>query len=275
MNARATTSAQDVRQNLSYGPVALVTGASDGIGRAFAHDLARRGYDVVLVARRIEILENLAADIRARHQVAVDIIPADLGKADEVERVLRELERFDLGLFVAAAGFGTSGAFTEQPLAPELDMIDVNCRAVVAMTHVLARRLVVRKRGGIVLLSSLVAFQGVPLAANYAATKAFIQSLVEGLRPELKIHGVDIIACAPGPVASGFGKRANMVMGKAESPDVVARETIDKLGRKSVVRPGRLAKLLEAAFTGMPRWGRVRIMTLVMKGMARGAENHA
>lgn len=256
---------------LPYGPVALVTGASDGIGKAFAEDLARRGYDLVLVARRRQVLDDVAADLRRRFNVDARPIVADLGDPEAVRTVLEQTSEIDIGLFVAAAGFGASGNFIEQPLEPELDMIDVNCRAVAAMTHAIGRRLAARKNGGIVLMSSLVAFQGVPKAANYAASKAYIQSLAEGLRPELKAHGVDVVACAPGPVDSGFAARANMVMTMSDPPSAVARETMDKLGRRSTVRPGRLAKLLEGAFFGMPRWGRVRIMAKVMSGMARGA----
>lgn len=256
---------------LPYGPVALVTGASEGIGEAFARDLARRGYGLVLVARRREKLEALARDLTAAHGIMATVIAADLGKPDEVSRVILETQANRIGLLVAAAGFGTSGTFIDQPVEAELDMIDVNCRAVAALSHAFGRRFAARGSGGIVLMSSLLAFQGVPLAANYAATKAFVQSLAEGLRTELAPMGVDVIACAPGPVASGFASRAHMVMRMADKPDVVARETLDKLGRKALVRPGRLAKLLEAAFTGVPRWGRVMIMTKVMQGMARGA----
>ena len=255
--------------NLPYGPLAVVTGASDGIGRAFAEELAQRGYDLVLVARRQHLLEDLAAELNAKHGVAVHPLPADLGRAEEVVRVIAATQHYDAGLFIAAAGFGTSGPFIEQPIDPELDMIDVNCRAVTAMTHAFARRFVARQRGGIVLMSSLVAFQGVPRAAVYAATKAFIQSLAEGLRPELRQQGVDLVASAPGPIASGFAARANMTMKQSDPPSVVARETLDKLGRRGTVRPGRLAKVLEASFTGVPRWGRVRIMGQVMKGMSR------
>lgn len=272
MSAPMTTATGAIpARSLPYGPVALVTGASDGIGEAFARDLARRGYGLVLVARRRERLETLADELNSAHGVIATVIAADLGRADEVSRVIGATRDHDIGLLIAAAGFGTSGPFIDQPIEAELDMIDVNCRAAAALTHAFGRRFALRGKGGIVLMSSLVAFQGVPRAANYAATKAYVQSLAEGLRTELAPLGVDVIACAPGPIASGFAARANMVMSMSDPPSAVARETIDKLGRKGVVRPGRLAKLLEAAFTGVPRWGRVRIMTKVMQGMARGA----
>jgi short-subunit dehydrogenase len=131
----------------------------------------------------------------------------------------------------------------------------------------LGRRFAQRGRGGVVLLSSLVAFQGVPRAASYAATKAFVQSLAEALRIEWKPLGIDVIACAPGPVASGFAQRANMRMNMAATPEQVAQATLKALGRQTTVRPGWLSKLLEWSLAPLPRWGRVRIMSLVMGGM--------
>jgi short-subunit dehydrogenase len=118
-------------------------------------------------------------------------------------------------------------------------------------------------------MSSLVAFQGVPRAATYAATKAFIQTFAEGLRLELSGSGVDVIACAPGPVRSGFEARADMRMGAAASPATVARGTLDALGRRTTVRPGFLAKFLEASLLPLPRLARSRIMAIVMGGMTR------
>lgn len=267
--------AEQPGRDLPYGPAALVTGASEGIGEAFARELARRGYDLVLVARRRERLEGIAAELTAAHGIRASAVPADLGRPEGVDLLIRETAALDIGLLVAAAGFGTSGPLIDQPIDAELNMIDVNCRAVAALTHAFAGRFVARGRGGIVLLSSIVAFQGVPRAANYAATKAFIQSLAEGLRPELKPHHVDVIACAPGPVDSGFAARANMTMGLCDAPAGLPREALDALGRRTTVRAGRLGKLLSASLTGMPRWARVMIMTQVMKGMARGAAGAA
>jgi uncharacterized protein len=251
-----------------FGTTALVTGASDGIGRAFARELSVLGFDLIIVARRAEKLQELADELRAAHGTTSLVVPADLGMVDEVDRVLAEVARRDVGLFVAAAGFGTSGLLLEQPIAAELDMIDVNCRAVVAMTHAMGRQMAQRGSGGIVLMSSLLAFQGVPRSATYAATKAFIQSFAEGLRVELKPAGVDVIASAPGPIASGFARRANMTMGLAQPPTAVARATLRALGRKTTVRPGWLAKALEWSLAPLPRGGRVAILTRVMRGMA-------
>ena len=117
-----------------------------------------------------------------------------------------------MGLFVASAGFGTSGPLLECDLNQELNMVDVNCRALLQLSVLFGRRFAARGRGGLVLLSSLVAFQGVPRSANYAATKSYVQTLAEGLHLELAARGVDVLASAPGPVLSGFGARSRMKM---------------------------------------------------------------
>jgi short-subunit dehydrogenase len=252
-----------------YGPWALVTGASDGIGREFARRLARAGLNVVLVARRAEVLEQLGNELRSSFGVDVLVLPADLARPATVDAIAGSTAALDVGLLVAAAGFGTSGRFVDSQIASELEMIDVNCRAVAALAHHFGGRFGRRGRGGIVLMSSVVAFQGVPRAANYAATKAYVQSLAEGLRAELRPLGVDVVASAPGPVHSGFAERADMRMGLAETPAAVAQATLDALGRRGTVRPGWLSKVLGWSLALLPRWARVRVMALVMGGMAR------
>ena len=252
-----------------YGPWAVVTGASDGIGREMAVCLAQDGLDLVLVARRKANLEALAGELARAHGIRTLVIAADLGTKAGIESVLKGTNRLETGLLVAAAGFGTSGPFIDASLEQELSMIDVNCRAVVELSHAFGARFARQKRGGLVLMSSLVAFQGVPRAANYAATKAFIQTFAEGVRAELKPFGVDVIASAPGPVHSGFASRASMTMSKAASSRTVAEQTLKALGNVGTVRPGFLSKLLEFSLMFLPRFGRVRMMGVVMAGMTR------
>lgn len=250
-----------------YGPWAVVTGASDGIGRAIAERLAGEGVSLILVARRQEVLDEIAADLEGRYGIETKVIAADLGTAVGVEAVEAGSAGFDVGLLVAAAGYGTSGPFLDAAIADERDMIEVNCSAVAALTHSFGRRLTARGRGGIILMSSLLAFQGVPRAANYAATKAYVQTLAEGLASELKPHGVDVLASAPGPVRSGFQKRARMTANLAQTPEEVAGATLRALGRRVTVRPGFLAWALEASLALLPRRGRTGILTRVMASM--------
>jgi short-subunit dehydrogenase len=260
------------RLKARYGPWAVVTGASDGIGRELARRLARAGLDLVVVARRAEPLERLGDELRRDSGVEVVVLPADLARPEGIAAVVAATAGLQVGLLAAAAGFGTSGPFLDGRLEDELELIDVNCRAVAALAHHFGGRFARQGRGGLVLMSSLVAFQGVPRAANYAASKAYVQSLAEGLRAELAPRGVDVVASAPGPVHSGFARRAGMRMGMASTPEVVARGTIEALGRRGTVRPGWLSKLLEWALAPLPRWGRVRMMALVMGGMTRHRE---
>ena len=268
-NPRRGTRDQE-RLRVRYGPWALVTGASDGIGRAFAAHLAEAGVNLILAARRRDVLEALSAELTEQHGIDARVVAVDLGRPEGITTLLAETGTCDVGLLVASAGFGTSGSFIEGDLAPELEMIDVNCRAVAALSHTFGRRFAARGRGGMVLMSSLVAFQGVPRAANYAATKAYVQSLAEGLRVELAPRGVDVLASAPGPVNSGFAARASMTMSFAQTPGEVAGSTLAALGRQGTVRPGLLAKLLEWSLAFLPRWGRVRMMAIVMGGMTKG-----
>jgi len=253
----------------TYGQWAVITGASDGIGLAIAGQLAEHGLNLVLVARRGHILEGLASELSEKHDIDTKIIVADLSRQADVRRTLDETSSLDVGLLVASAGFGTSGYFLNGIIDTELNMLDVNCRAVLIMAQYYGKRFAEQGRGGIILLSSIVAFQGVPLSVHYAATKAYIQSLGEGLHAELNSLGVDVLVSAPGPIDSGFAKRADMQMGMALQPDTVAKETLEALGRKSFVRPGFLSKFLIGSLSYLPRRLRIRVMGQIMKGMTQ------
>jgi uncharacterized protein len=137
-----------------YGPWALVTGASDGIGRAFAVELARRGVHVILVARRQLQLEQLATSLTQAHGVQCQVLAANLSHPEGVQQVLECSTDRDVGLVVCAAGFGTSGPFLQNDLPTELDMLQVNCGALAALSWGLGQRLVQRGRGGLVSLPS-------------------------------------------------------------------------------------------------------------------------
>jgi short-subunit dehydrogenase len=250
-----------------FGPTALVTGASDGIGRAFAEALAIQGLDLVLVARREAVLQDLAHDLSTTHGVNVQVIAADLSALGAVDEILAQTAALPIGLLVASAGFGSIGPFLDLDAGTEANMVDVNCRSVVELTHGLASRMVAKGRGGIVLFSSIVGFSGAPFSATYAATKGFVQSFAEGLAVELRPSGISVLSVAPGPVGTGFAARAGMQMGKAETPETVARASLAALASGGTLRPGFLAKLLGWSLAMMPRWSRVRLLGQIMKGM--------
>ncbi len=254
-----------------YGTWAVVTGASSGIGRETAIELAKLGFNLVIVARDNEQLESLARLLTEHFEVQIVVASADLGTQEGIKSVLKTCFVLDVGLFVASAGFGTSGSFIQADIDTEMDLLQVNSGAVLAMSHHFAGRFAERGRGGIVLFGSIVGFQGLPNAANYAASKAYVQSLAEALHIELRPHGVDVIAAAPGPTRSKFADRANMQMGATVKPDVVARQTLAALGNRMTTRPGWLSKVLGYSLLTAPRALRVRIMGAIMKGMARPA----
>ncbi len=248
-----------------YGPVAVVTGASSGIGRAIATELAGEGLDLVLVARDAGALAAVRDELGGR--VDVRTVAADLATPDGVAAVGTATAALDVGLLVSAAGFGTAGAFLDGEPGTELAMLDVNCRATYLLARDLGGRLARRGRGGIVLFGSIVGYQGAPGAAHYAATKAYVQTLGEGLRRELAPAGVDVLVSSPGPVHTGFAARAGMTMTRAMRPRDVAVATLAALGRRTTVTPGGLSKVLRWSLATLPRSARTRVMGQVVAGM--------
>ncbi len=264
---------EQTRLRTKYGPWAVVTGASSGIGRETAVLLAEAGLNLVLVARSQAALDQLAQELKAKHAVEVRVLPLDLAAESAVAAVESGTADVDVGLLVAAAGFGTSGPFLGTQDDAEYDMLAVNCRAVVGLTRVFGRRCVARNRGGVVLFGSIVGFQGVPNAAHYAATKGYVQSLGEALAVEWKPLGIDVLVSAPGPTHSGFAGRAGMTMGAALSSAEVARGTLRALGRRTTALPGLLTKVLTWSLATAPRWLRVRIMGGIMTAMTKAPVN--
>lgn len=252
-----------------YGKWAVVTGASSGIGRELAERLAEAGLNLVLNARRESLLQTFAQELQQAYGTTTRIIAADLSTQQGMDTLLQGVQDLDVGLLVATAGFGTSGSFLESDLANEINMLEVNCNASMQLTHHFGQRFAQRGRGGIILMGSIVGFQGVPYAAHYAATKAYIQSFAEALALELKPHGVDVLSAAPGPVVSGFAERADMQLGAALKPEDVGVPILKALGRKSTVLPGTLTKFLVGSLRTLPRWGKIRVMRLIMGGMTK------
>jgi short-subunit dehydrogenase len=264
-----STSARDERFRERYGPWAVVTGASSGIGRELAISLAERGLNLVLAARNTVALDRLVGELILRRGIECRVVGVDLARETGIRSLSEATDGLDVGLLVASAGFGTSGPFLEGDLGVELEMLDVNCRSLLALSWHFGRRLAGRGRGGMILMSSIVGFQGMPNAAHYAATKAYVQTLSEAISEEMSGLGVDVLAAAPGPVRSGFADRAGMRMGAALDAADVAGPILDALGRRSTVLPGFLSKLLVYSLVAFPRRVRVRVMGRVMAGMVR------
>ena len=259
--------AEQKRLKDKYGRWAVVTGASSGIGKELALRLAEAGLSLILVARRQAALEALQKTMAEQYGTESELVAADLSTPEGVEQVIASSNKVSVGLLVASAGFGTSGPFIDNALAVERNMLAVNCDALLHLSHHFGQRFAQQGKGGLILLSSMVAFQGAPFSANYAATKAYVQALAEGLYHELRPLGVDVLAAAPGPVRTGFGERATMNMAQALTPEQVGIPILKALGRRMTVVPGSLSKFLTYSLHTMPRSGRVWAMGSIMKGM--------
>lgn len=185
-----------------YGPVALVTGASSGIGKAFAEALAKRGFDLVLAARRLERLEEVARDLAAAHGIRAITLQADLAQPDAADQIAAKTAALDIGLVVSNAGFNMNGDHAGNDAATMTEMLMVNCHAPLQLTRAFIPRLRTRGRGGIILTSSVEGIIGCPYSGAYSATKALVKALGEALWAELREDGIDVLTLCPGATES-------------------------------------------------------------------------
>jgi uncharacterized protein len=239
-----------------YGPWAVVVGASDGIGAAFAEEIAARGSNVVLVARRQAALDELAGRLGTAYQIRTRVVVADAGTPDGISAVAGLSE--DVGLLVCNAALAPIGPFLDLTPADLDAMLDLNCRSAAHLAHAYGRRFAARGRGGIVLLSSMAGDQGSALVAHYAATKAYLRVLAEGLWAELEPYQVDVLASCPGLVATPTFERTHAarpgrLVPPPMAPATVARETLNALGRGPSLIPGRRNRLLGSVARMLPR----------------------
>lgn len=190
-------------------PRALVTGASSGIGEEFARQLVRKGYDVVIVARRRSRLEALATELRSRG-ADVEVIEADLAKPEGAALVADRLRKGDISYLVNNAGFGTNGPFADLPLERELEEIDLNIRTLTMLTHAALGPMRERGTGTIVNVASTGAYQPVPYMSTYAATKAYVLSFSEAVHEEAKEYGVTVTCLCPGGTRTEFQQVAGV-----------------------------------------------------------------
>ncbi|MCP3135838.1 SDR family NAD(P)-dependent oxidoreductase [Pyxidicoccus xibeiensis] len=190
--------------------VALITGASAGLGEQFAECFARDGHDVILVARGAARLEALAARLEAAYKVTAHVLPADLGRPEAPQQLFEAVRAKGLAVdfLVNNAGFGSAGPFLEQDMAREAEMVEVNCVALLKLTHLFAKPMRERGAGRILNVSSTAGFQPGPYMATYYATKAFVLSWSEALAHELKGTGVTVTCHCPGATHTEFALRA-------------------------------------------------------------------
>ena len=225
------------------GKWALITGASSGIGEALAEELAAGGTNLVLTARRKDRLEALAQRLSAAHKIQTEVYTADLADSPAPEKIFTfsRDKGIEIDLLINNAGFGKYGGFHSVAKERLLEMVQVNCSAVVHLTHLFVQGMVARRRGDILILASTASFQAVPYISTYAATKAFDLLFAEGLAEELQPYGIRVCALCPGSTESEFHVVAGQdkFIHRAETAQKVARTGLKALAAgKSYVISG-------------------------------------
>lgn len=246
-----------------FGPWAVVTGASSGIGAELATLLAERGLNLVITARRKDRLESLAATLASRHGVKIEALELDLTVPGFLDPLLAATGDKDIGLVVSNAGFGFKGLHHDQARGQLDSLINVNVRAPTLISNAFAPQLAKRGRGGLLITGSVEGFFSSPWSAAYAATKAYVHSLGESLWGELKPHGVDVLVVAPGATdtenlkSQGFdAARMKNVM----SPRQVAELALANIGNGPVYVPGGGNRLMVRILGMIPRRSRILLV---------------
>ena len=251
----STPSSDATRFRARYGPWALVAGASEGFGAAWARALAARGCDVVLVARREPQLAALAREIAAAHGVAARTLAADLAAPDVAARLEAATAGLEIGLLVFNAAQPSPGWFAEARAEELARALDLNCRAPLLLAHLFGAAMLARGRGGLVLMTSLSGVAGASYVATYAASKAFDWLLAEGLHREWRPRGVDVLAAVAGltdtPHARATGVRVDAM--PAMKPEDAVREFLDALGHAPFHVAGEANRAALAALESLPR----------------------
>lgn len=240
-----------------FGGAALITGASAGIGAAFASHLAAAGMDLILVARRRERLDALGAALADKHRIRAEAIDVDLTAPGATGELVRRAEAtgLDVGMLVCSAGFGAYGAFAEGDAATDARMVDLNCRVVVEHCHAFLPGMVKRGKGGVILVASTAAYQPCPYWATYGATKAFNLMLGEALWAELAPRGIDVLALSPGYTKTEFQEAANIDFGVGPETDihVIVGGALRAIGKKPSTIPGPANWLMTFGSRLVPR----------------------
>ena len=231
-----------------YGSWALIAGGSQGIGEAFAIALAKRGLNLVLIARRIEPLKELASEIQSSYAVEVKCISLDLSRDDIVAKIEEELDSLAIDIVVYNAAIIPIGHYFNSNLDEQLKVLNINCRGPTYLIDHYGRQMKDRKSGAIILVSSMAGLQGTPINVHYAATKAYNIVLAEGLWFELKEHNVDVIVSITGATGTPNFFATNpdkpgFFVPKPLNPSQVAEESLNKLGKKPYVVPGFANKM--------------------------------
>ena len=249
--------------------VALVTGASSGIGLEITKILASQNYDLVICARREKELQDLAEEIRRQHTVNCKVIVADLTTAEGIDLLIKDSGEVDI--LVNNAGFGILGDHLDMQLGRQLEMIELNIHALTRLSHVFGNLMVKKGKGGIMNVASIASYISGPSFAVYCATKAYVLSYSRALHKELKNKGVTVTALCPGYVTTGFQEVAGMELSKMEKLTAVPVKKVAEIAVKSMhkgkreVMPGIVNKPLPLVTKITPMWLHLIIVKWVLK----------
>jgi hypothetical protein len=242
------------------GTTVLVTGASSGIGAAFAQSLAERGANLVLVARSIDVLDETAQRLRSSFPVKVETMRIDLADRADREQLIAAYADREIDVLINNAGLGSHGVLSEVPLAKVLHIVELNCAAVVELTRTFLPSMLRRGTGGIINVASTAAFQPTPQMATYGATKAFVLSFSQAVSTECRRSGVNVLAFCPGAVATNFSaalgepRLTDRVFSRAPGAAYVVPGALDAFAHaKSIYIPGMSNRLAALSVRLAPR----------------------
>jgi short-subunit dehydrogenase len=256
-----------------YGPWAIIAGASEGIGATYADELASRGLNLVLIARRAELLQSLASELSTKYNIDTKIIVLDLAVPNVVEQIDENTKEIEIGLLVYNAAFSAIGPLLERPLEDHIREINTNAFTPLKLVYLFAPQMLARGHGGIVLMSSLSAFQGSAYISTYAATKAFNIVLAEGLWEEWRERGVDVLVCVSGAVktpnyVASAPKQTGGLGDMTIVPAQVVREALNALGKQPYVIPGRINRISSFIMRHLlPRKAAIQFMGRILRQM--------
>jgi len=255
-----------------YGPAALVTGASSGIGWSFAELLAATGLDLVLVARRVDRLEELAARLERDHGITATVLAVDLSQADAAPQILDATASVDIGLVVSNAGYGFKGEHAATDPEGLREMLMVNCNTTMHLAHGFIPRLRARGKGGLIFTSSVEGLIGCPYSAGYSASKAFVKAFGEALWGELTPEGIKVLTICPGATATEAARKQGVdpaTMQHAMQPDEVARIALENIDNGPTVITSDHYRAMFDQILAMPRRDALTAMAGAMKNMAK------
>lgn len=256
-----------------YGSWGIVAGASQGLGEEYASQLAGRGLNLVLVARRLELLKPLADQLSSRYGIRTKCLELDLADVDAAEQIVHYTMDLDVGLLVYNAAYSAVGPFLDHSMEAHIRELHTNIHSPLKLVYLLSQRFLERGRGGILLMSSLSAYQGSAYISNYAATKAFNIVLAEGLWEEWRTRGVDVLVCVSGAIqtpnfaASQPGKTGGLGDMKM-LPAQVVEEALEALGNQPYVIPGGMNRIASFVMRHLlPRKAAIKFMGSTLRKM--------